>query len=617
MSNWDQVTIVNSIQESFLQQSAGERLQTLSLAVWLLGGMMNDPYVFLIGMFGTFIFYFVTVVQRILERGTLDGIAFGLKSKLVFGGLAHMLYAEWGREGPSTLPAFSVALAIPELSSAVLGFFFVVWVAGRSFDSRKWLTRLDGISYLLLMISGIMKIFVLLYVFSSVVGFDLVPELTPVPFISAILEPVVAYFFHKRNLTLSSFDMAISDVKFPEIAARDTSFANILYLSIGIFWGDLLLEEAQLARAVLILMALFFFIQGRTALQKFATDPLRFSAVGKVIEDMPDLLERIDPSATLGSLIKEPESLVINSKTTLKLREDSILVPLKEMKDKVEIAIVGTVEALQKGEGIPVAETMEGITSIVVPKKALEEVTRKYDFTSLAKIDLESLGYPNLETLKGLLVTHSSKLRTWLKQVREDLTKFNPGNLSIHTEEGFTNVNLGLIQVIEHEATDELPKFTRVKLPGLRVLDTEEGTLVRLFGYTIFDHPKFDFVNLPGLTVVDFENQGTLVNLLGMKIGDQLPPSKLDEAKEMLTSAINEFERKFDSGIGRLLAKRDTVPMFNISFDGQFHPMFASPSENQINLALPSSTGKQTGNEEPALLPEKDYEIIDDNEKDN
>ncbi len=616
VSNWDQVTIINTIQDSFFRQSTGEKIQTLSLLVWFLGGLLNDPYVFLIGIFGTAIFYLATAIQRFLDRGILDGITFGLKSKLVFGGLAHLLYAEWGRKGPSILPVFSITFAIHDLSFMVLGFFLVLWIIGRSFDTRKWLTRLDGTSYLLLLVSGMMKIFIWFYVVSSVLHLSLLPGLVVIPFVSAILEPLVDYLFHKRNQTLSSFDMVISDVKFPEIAAKDTSIANIIYLSIGIFWGDLLLEEAQLTRAVLILMALFFFIQGRTVLQRFATDPLHFSEVGKIIEDMPDSLNQIDLGATLGSLIKNPESMSLNRNTTVRMQENAILFPLKEMKDKIEIAIVGTVETVQKGGGVPVVETLEGITSLVVPKKAFEELTRKHDLINLAKIDLESLGYPDISTLKEMLVIHSSKLKFWLEQVRDDLAKFSPTNLSIHTEAGFTKVNLGLIQVIEHEATDELPEFTRVKLPGIRVLETEKGTLVRLFGYIIFDHPRFNFVNLPGLTVVDFEDQGTLVNLMGMKIGDQLPPTKLDEVKELMISAINEFERKFDSGIGRLLANKDTLPLFNLSFNGEFHPMLAS--SDRIETALPSVDKRRLESTvDVPLLSAPDYELIEENEKDN
>ena len=616
MEDLDQVALINSIQDTFFQQSSAERIQTLSLIVWLFGGILNDPYVYLIGIIGSVLSYIITVVQELFKRQTLEVVTIGLKSKLVIGGLAHMFYFEWGRVGQDHLSIFSFDVAIVHASIGTIGFFFATWISARSFDTKKWLTKLDGMSYLFLLVSGIMKLALWLYVLTSIFGIPFSEDYLPMGIFAALAEPFLSYLFHRRNMTLSTFDMAISDLKFPEVAARDASIVNIFYLSIAIYWGDLYLEEAQLVRAGLVLMVLFFFIQGHSVLQRFARDPLMFSPHGRLITETPDLLEQFDPKTAVGSIIKRTENFLLNSTTAIELKEDSVIIPLKEDKDQMEIAIVGKFDTIQKGSAIPIIETLEGITSINIPKNIFHEISKKYQMVDLSKIDFSSLGLPDIETIKELLTIQSVKLKGWLNIVREDLNKFISGDLSIHSEDGFTSVNLGLIQVIEHEATDDLPQLTRVKLPGISVLETDEGTLVRLFGYTIFDHPRFNFVSLPGLTVLDFGDDGTLVNLMGMKIGDQIPPSKLDEAKELLSSAINEFERKFDSGIGRLLSRKDTMPMFNISFEGEFHPMFSTPSNNIVDLALPGQRKKELKPvSEPNLLPEADYEIIEDNEK--
>ncbi len=608
------MSLVNLIHDSLFGQTTEYWMQSLSVTIWLFGGLLDDPYIYLIGILSSVFFYLLSIFQEIRRNGTLDAIPYGITSKLLFGSLAYLFYFKWGNQGPPQITAFSISIDVNYISIVVLASLFIVWVIGRSFDTRKWLSKLDLTSYFLLTISGIFKLFLLIFAVRIYLGFNFPYSFYEMVFASALLDPIIVYFFHKRNFTLSSFELAVSDKKFPANASLNSCIMNIFYLSLGIYWGEDYIEEAKLIRAILIMFLLFFFTQGRSSLQKFAKNPLQFSPIGDILEETPELLSRINPDNTPAYIVASNERIGLNSDLSIDLPKNSLIIPLKETKGKIEVAVIGSLKGIDNKHGLPSVENLEGITLTLFPKKTFKTIVSKSDISTLSKIDFDALGLPNLESIQNLLQMQTSKIKNWTDQVTTDLTKFNPGNLSIHTENGFTNVNLGLIQVLEHEGDGALPGFTRFKMPGIRVLETEQGTIVKLFGYDIFDHPDFSFVNLPGITVIDFEGKGTVAKIFGIKVGDNLNPEKIDELKNLSLSLIAQFEKQFDSGIGRLLSRKKSLPLFNISFAGEFRPLFASPSNEQIVMALPPDHAMQMekSNNEPPLLTSPDYEIIDE-----
>ena len=598
--------LTKAIESKYLDQEPFENLQTLFSFSWLIGGLFNDLYFYSISLFASFVLAFVATIRQLFG---ISETGIGIKSQLFVGLLSHMLYFQWGKKGEPFFTLFGLSFDLEQASSFVLLGFLVYWRINKRLDFDNWWTELKLPDLLMLFTIGLLDGWKLIILGLLIMKVTVPTFILSMTMVFLVVEPFIVYLFHQQNVRIGSLDMQMTEFKLPIRAVTGVLLYNTIIVVVITIVLEQVTEEWQLLRAMYLMGFFIAFIFSRSEAAKFHDNPLSFTSVGKLLDQTPDALSSITGHLQ-GAQLTELVTLRINDGLNLKLEPNTVIVPLKRYKDRVEVAIIGQLDVFKKLDDYQ--SKLDGITSAILPVDSLKELQKYGKMDHLANLDLSVWGL-DLDTLQGKFSELASLTSNWLTSIKKELTKFRPESFTIVENDEYTQVDLGLVQVFETKESLGLPKLTRVKIPGIKVIETEKVTSVRLLGSTIVDHKEFTFVDFPGLSVLDTK-AGTMVKIFGLKIGDTLPLDTFDKVKRMIHQSLREWENQIDRQIGKAFSQDDSLPLINLSSNGRFLPMIES-EKGGYALELPSPDKNPTLPQQPEESEKTEYEIIKSDEE--
>jgi hypothetical protein len=290
----------------------------------------------------------------------------------------------------------------------------------------------------------------------------------------------------------------------------------------------------------------------------------------------------------MGMVVDKETMVDLSSKAGLKIEPGSIVIPLEETKGKMSALVIGNAQNIVDDGKQKVAERLEGVSTVLIPKKEFKSLSKDYVSQQLANIDLQSLELPSLDQLQQYVGLLATNFGSFVERLSNKLTEIDLSSYGITESENGTEVNLPGIYV------NDTKDGTVVRIAGLRVNDFGDTTTVRIGNtLTVVDLPKMSFVSLPGITVMDVNGHGTAVSILGFKISDGIPADKLDEFREVILGQLDRWETGIDAELGRFLADKSASGLLSVGWDGEFNLLLDSKNKTLGNhIALESANKK-------------------------
>ncbi|MHA2089470.1 MAG: hypothetical protein ACW98K_01320 [Candidatus Kariarchaeaceae archaeon] len=562
--NFDQA--INTLTPYFREKGQLEMIGAVTAITWLLGGMSDDLYLYFLSM----VFAILVLIFIILSDFFNRVLSVSLIHQYSFRRLIIAILANWMYSGSNTFTILDNDVPVNRIADNVMVALLVIWFATRY--SEGFAFKLSSITSPLIIVRGILRGGILaglfLALFSSIPDNYLEPLL-----ICYVIEPFVFLIYAGTNRTASTSEMVLGNTRLPAVALRESFLSNlVLLLMTGWFDNDLSGSEWSLLRVFYIFGLIFAFISSIDAVKKFNENPLGSTVLGSFLNDTPGKMNDINLEETLGHIIDQ-DTIIETGKSQLTVAAGSILVPLEEKKGMVTTMVMGKTENIVEKNKQKIGQTIEGVTTALIPAKNLKRVKQDYVAKYLNTIDLTSYKLPSLAEMQVLVTKFSQSMEGWIGNVKNELTKFKLSNYGVTEFEGNTTVNLPGIFV------NETPAGTQVKVLGIRVFETPQVTNVRIGNLiTVVEFPKMQLVSLPGITVMEMKDVGTAVDLFGFKISDNLSAERLTEFKEAFLTHLDNWEAGMESQLGRIIADKNATAILSMNWNGEFKPILASKS---------------------------------------
>ncbi|MHA2033165.1 MAG: hypothetical protein ACW99Q_27670, partial [Candidatus Kariarchaeaceae archaeon] len=565
------------------QQPRYEVLGSVFALFWLIGGLFSDKSLYLLSMLGsTILFVGVLLTSLIPSKKLLSYTHNASFRRLLVAIIARWGYTTGRSKGAKEMELIDYTIPINELADFVVLLFFITWVItkyGEEIDQEGFLNKKAPI----LFTRGFLRGIILVAAFWSILTNNLPETFQLYLFISYLVEPYVYYIFAKINPSLSSTDMVLGNSRLPMVALRESFFTNLLMLLLTMWFNGVNGEEWSLLRVYYLLGSAFIFYTSYEEIKNYRLNPLGKGSVADFLNNTPMNIENLDVESALGMVIDKETQINLGESLKYNLQPGSILVPLKESKNQVTAMVLGKAEMLTKSGIHNLSEMSEGVTSLVIPKKQINSITRNLSSKRLSELNFKELNLPTLDEIQSLLGLYSTKMSGWVANIKSELTKFDLSNYGVSEMDGITRVTLPGLSVIDG------PEGSSVKVAGIKILDTPKASTVRIGSLlTVVEFPKFSMVSLPGIKVLDVPEIGSAVNIFGFKVSDNLPAEYLEEVFDGFTHYLDQWEERIDNRLGKILANQKSNISLNMSWDGELKPLLVDKTEvltDQLLLA--------------------------------
>jgi hypothetical protein len=589
----------------FREQSQIEIIGTVTAITWFLGGMFNDKYLYFLSMVLSVGILCVIFVNGFLFRR----LSVNLIHTYAFRRLIVSLLASWmyttGTEGPEKLNFGDASIPINDFAQFVMFGLLILWFATRYSELLDKKNRGFYTSPLAIfrgLLRGLILAGAVIAMFNGR-NKEIPSELQTPIFIAYLIEPFIYVLYSQLNRTVSSVDMVVGSSRLPSVALRESFLSNLMLLIITMLFNGVSGDEWSLLRVVYIIGVIFAIISSVDAIKKFNENPLGTGILGQFLNNTPDVMENLDLQEKLGHIIDSPTIVDVGDDSSISISPGSLVVPIEEVKGKVTTMIIGQSENIVTKNKEMVSQSIEGVTTAVIPANKLNSLKRQFTAKQINTIDLSAYGLPSLQTIESVIKSLGFSMNGWIGKVKSELTKFKLSNYGVTEFEGKTTVNLPGIYV------NETPDTTHVKVAGLRVYETPQTNTVRIGNFlTVVEFPKMTFVTMPFLTVMEMKGVGTAVNLMGFKISDELSADRLDEFKGAFLKHLDQWEAGIESQLGRIIADPNASAIMSMSWDGEFKPLLEGHKQSfGDHPALESSTASRNLLQES--IPQTDSEV--------
>ncbi len=595
-------TSFDIINNYFKKQNNTDLIFIAFLFTWLLGGIFENVYLFLISIYGSIIIFLYNMSNLIAKNQSLSELGGIASHRFIVAIIAHSLYINGNTPGESILTLFDIEINVILNSQIAIIFFLIFWAMLR-FDSQINNIDRNPDKIILNYIRGILRTSILLGLLYSIFSKSFIPyPYDKILFVSYIIEPIVYYQFNKVTPTISFVDLYMGNSKLPIIALRDSMLSNLLFIIFTHVFKGINGGEWDLLIAVYIIAFVIILIYSFSSVSKFNQNPLAKTILGEFIEnDVKEKFKNIDLMNQNAIILPDSFNIELDGGKQLHINNKSIIIPTSHIKDKYSAIVIGSGKYILDTDKIH-EQLLEGVNAILIPKKSMDTIIKKFTPINLSKINFEELGFPSIEELQKMINKLGSVIDEWSYNIVNRLQKIDLSNYGISEINGVTKVNLPGISVYDAK------NITRVNLIDfLKVIETPSITTVRIGNFLrVLEVPNFTFVNLPGITVIDLNERGSAINFLGFKIGEGVNADEVLKFTDVILENLDSFESQLDRKIGRMLADKETNAIFNLSWKGNFYPLL----ENK-KIAIP--TDKNTI--EPYLVSFIPDEIKSENQK--
>lgn len=561
--------------DSYLrQQPRYEILGTVFAIFWIFGGLFSDKSLYLLSMLGSTILFVGVLLTSLIPSKKLMTYAHNASFRRLFTAIiARWAYTSGRSKGAKEMTLLDYTININELADFVILLLFVTWIVtkyGEEIDRDGLFNKNAPI----LFVRGIFRGIILFAAFWSMITDDFPETFQLYLFISYLVEPYVYYIYSRLNPTLSSTEMVLGNSRLPMVALRESFFTNLLLLIITILFNGVTGDEWGLLRVYYLLGSAFMFYTSYEEIKNYKLNPFGKGRLADFLTNTPVDLQNIDIESTLGVVIDTETQINLGDSLKYKLQPGSVLVPMKETKNQVTTLVLGKAEMLTKSGIHNLSEITDGITTMVIPKKQINSITSNLSSKRLSELNFKELNLPSLDEIQALLGLFSTKMSGWVLNIRNELTKFDLSNYGISNIDGVETVKLPGISIVT------TPDGESVRVGPVRVLETGQTNTVRIGSWlTVVDFPKFSMVSLPGIKVLDVTDVGSAVSIFGFKISDNLPAEHLDEITEGFSKFIDQWEGRFDSRLGKMMANKNSNISLNMSWDGKLKPLLVDKKE--------------------------------------
>ena len=585
---------------------------TVSSFGWFVGGMLNDGYLYFISCLFSLVLYIIGIILYINPvydyTMNIGSTAF---RRFAYGGFGYWMYTT-GKLGPETISdVFGFDIPVLQFSQLILIFFILLWTINRYLDllvnEEKTLNNIITLG-----IRSIMKGLILFAAIYAFITKEFIPLWLEIPLLASYLfEPIFYYLYHNENRTLSTFDMNFGNARLPTVALRETIVSNTIFIIITTNYASVNDPDWNILRVIHIIVLITLIIISIDSVKKFNQNPLKSTKMGTFLNDNPLDLNNLKVKETGGHLIQKELELKLSKDAKVIIEEGAVVIPIKEEKGYVNALIVGKGQNILTNQKEEISQQMDGITTLMIPKKEIKSIVRDIPKVNLAEIDLSKYGLPSLEVIENSVKLLSVKMAGWVERIRAEIMNVNLNGLGISEQGDTTRVNLGILRVVE------TPEMTHFNGFGIKVYDTPNAVLVNILNLiNVVELPKVTFVNLPGITVFDLGKEGQSVEILGFKITSGIDPLKLEQFKQAFYLKAAEIENRLDSQLGKILASDKPSAMMSLSWNGEFLPLLEgnnkqignhpalNPSVREFSnlLSLPQGDYNNKSNDDIALI---------------
>ncbi len=583
---------MRSMNSYFKDRPVVENIGGALLFTWWFAGVIEDGYLFLISAFITALIYFTGLFQSIAMHLSISSYSGSALRRLLIGMWANYMYTNGDTPGPETVN-IGIVINISMFMGILTTVYALLWLIS------KYADKIDNdnfaeINTIYLIIRGISRGVIMLgLLYSTFTKGILEYPYFDILFWAYILDPVIIFIQAHNDETIDTTELTFGNTKLPVPALRDAIFTNGSILIFTILFkglGDPISEMWSLLRTSYILMMVIIFVVAKDFTNKFNANPLKQSVIGNAIYDVKENLENIDLDEKLGYIIDNDLMFDLNKNNSVSIDRNSVIIPIGEHKNKIEALVIGRGQSiLKEGEKLR-SELMEGITTMIIPKKHMKRITKELIPKRLDMIDFNQLELPSLNDILVLMDQLGFYMGNWLGSIKSELGKIKLSNYGISEIDGVTDIKLPGISVYEANGVNKVEVGSFVS-----IVETPELTNVRVGNFlTVIEMPKFNFVNLPFMSVLEIEGEGSVVDIMGFKISDGIDVSKLDEFRRIMMTQLDKLDKK--GSLGRILADKNSMAMLNISWEGEFTPLLANKKNNfDMHRLLGSADNLLTG----------------------
>lgn len=571
---------MNSMNTYLKDRPTSENIGTALLVLWLIAGMIEDPYLYILSAILTGLLYFAGLFQSIAMKIPIQSYSGSALRRLLIGLWANAMYTSGKgntRGGPEVIN-IGVEIEISLVIGTTITAYAILWFISKYADKMD-AENFAEMNTFYLMLRGITRGSIILGLLYSVFRRDVITEpYIQILFWAFILDPIFIYMQSFYEETLDTVQLSFGTAKLPISALRDVMVSNSILLLFTIWFGGVggggdseLPKSWGLLRTGYIIATAMIFVIATESIRKFNINPLERSPLGNTLNNFKNSLETVNIEEKLGYVIKKEMKIELSKNSSIVIDPNSIIVPINEQTDKMDALIIGKGEALTEIYNDVKSDLIDGLTTATIPKQYMKEIKKHINPRRLDTIDLENLQLPSLDQLVQTVNQLSLHMDDWMKKIRMSLGDIKLSNYGISEMQGTTNVKLPGINVLETKG------MTKVEIGSfLNVLETPEMTNVRIGNFmTVIEMPKFTFVNLPFLTVLEINGKGTAVDLLGFKISDGVDATYLDEFRRVMLTQMEKFGQLRHRDLGRILVEKNSTALMNVSWNGEFTPLLA------------------------------------------
>ncbi len=599
---------VGSVVESVSRQRPAKQLRVISLVIWFIGALFTNSTVYFSGMILVTLSTII-IISEIIRDG------FREKEKLGWLGLVTLLnalldnwlYLHAFTRGEDIYELIGISVSIYLFSTYLTVGSLGLWLFTRNLGLDIPFSHLSPFQILLLVIQNLLRgAITYLVVDALFIKSELVLEyIYPILGIM-LLEPLVSYTFYTTFPIIGTKIISVSDVKYPSSALRDSLLSNLIILWISeIFYPRIRAYTNGVSVIFFILLILAFWYDQQN-IRSMIEDPLRSSPLGDYLNSIGSELQSQDFSTKIVDVLVEPFIYDLESGDVMEISSGSVIVPIKESGTNMQIMILGETREVGSDSSEFRTQSLDGISTTLVSLELFKELGQYGRKEVLRNIDLNSMGLPDFDTVHEYIITLGRLMDSWVSGLKRELSRIDFQSAGIQENKEFTKVNIpGLINVFENKGLNNSPAFTAVRLPFGKILDLQDkGTLVDLPGIKVLETSDMTVVDALGfIKVLETKGRGTLISIFGFTINDNMDEDLMNKILngEFLhhLSRDNPFNEILDFRIGALLSDKSLNGIFSLSWDMEFRPLLSSRSMSvSSEHLLPSSHA--------VLLPESD-----------
>ncbi len=555
----------NQVLREFSKQSVITQARSLSLMLWFVGSIFKFYFFYRIGLYLVILTYILQIIELIQIRlFTFEKLKEITLRTLIISFTNIWLYFSFITSNIPNPQEFGIT-SLSNVSNGFLVSLLFVWFSVKVF--KEDIVTSDSIFRILLItLRTILRISILSTILVAIfINKNVLAEYFWIPLLAFILDPIVYAIYMSETPVVNAFGL----IQFESIKSvvMSTMVIDLALLGVAAYFNGAFGKKIETFSTVYFLIIFGLLILIRNDQKYTVTNPLKSTPMGTLTEIFN---QTSSLSKSNGFIITKPVS---TKDGVIHLKENSLLVPLKKGRETLAL-VLGSGEILEKSE----IKSLSGLTTLKLSGKELKQLTRGITKQSLENIDPQMLGYKNWELVDQEFLKFKGKVKNWADSLTLELSKFKSDNYGIQTEKGLTRVNLPFIKVFDSNGKGRYPKITRVQFPFFNVVQNQDSTLVDGFGLLkVIDTKLFTYVDLPGITVFD-SKQGTIVRILGFRVGDKLDASLLEEIQAKVSLSSQAFEQQFST----LLP--DSPLLFSFSdkgalLDHDLKPLLGEPSD--------------------------------------